>query len=162
MKIYNPFKKEYYTSSFDPSFLENKYEKLKYENKIETIFIKENKCVFVINDEEIGKKIYEIIENLKNYKEAIYTKDAKFKVTKTVVNYEHDRIFAFYVEFNSKSIYIKKSYYKKEKNFNLYVLDLFDSIFEYDWVFNRISKIEKIIELVSFIGSLQKLRILFF
>lgn len=156
MKIYNPFKREYYTSSFSTENLDIRYDKLNYNKKVETVFIKENKCIFVINDEEAGKKIYKIIEYLKNSKVDIYTKDATFRIIKTVTNFEYDRILAFYVKFKSKNIYNKteRINIKHDDDYNLE--DILSTAFENEWEFKRITKIEKIVELVSLIGSLQK------
>lgn len=145
MKIYNPFKNEVYTSSFSKKSISRFYDNIR-TTKIEEIYVKGKKCLFVINDEEIGKKIYKIIKYLKDTGVNIFTRNLSFRISKIVTNWSHDRIFAFYVDFfNQESASTFKSYLVFCPQNNL------DGMFP----------IKKQIELSSFIEFFHRIRILF-
>lgn len=155
MKIYNPFKKEVYASSFTLDDIRGRDVYIRVDNHkdIENIFIKDEELsgydrissnincgIFVIKDENIGKRIFDIIKHLKEHKVVIKTQDASFKITKIIMNWEKDQILGFVVVYKSKEIYRKVRNSKCEEN----------------WNFSNISSLKIIKELVSFIASLHK------
>lgn len=55
MKIYNPFKKETYTSSFEDNFNLQGYKKHESSTEIQDLYYNSNKLIFVIKDEATRK-----------------------------------------------------------------------------------------------------------
>lgn len=98
----------------------------KVEGK-EEIYLKDNKMVVLIEDEEVGNRIFEVAKALKEWKEPIKSNHVKFKLTDFVANkFGIVKILFANVEFS----------------------------FEYNW--DKQSQIEKLRELVSFAHSMQE------
>lgn len=66
---------------------------------IEEVYYLKNKLVVVVNDEEIGSAIYEIVRSLKEKEEEISTNNVTFKVQKYISN-KQNAIYMIFIDVN--------------------------------------------------------------
>ena len=80
------------------SFVQGSYSKvLEVENK-EEVYYHKNKLAVIVNDEEVGARIYDVVKSLKDYNEIICTPHAHFNIYKYISD-DNNKIQMFCVRF---------------------------------------------------------------
>lgn len=128
MKIYNPFKREEYTKKFSNFWLERLYEIVEVKQDYEVYVDDQNnlsEIAYVIKNETLGNKLFDIIQKIKNYGKIVLNYSC-FRIRKTVIDKNKERLFAFYVEI-----------YLNDPNYNL-------------------NMIEDLIEVITFVNKLSE------
>ncbi len=124
--MYNALKNKM-TSFLFHNFSISSYKAISKVNGKEEIYLRNDKIVILVEDEETGKRLFDVIKSLKNSGETISSEHVDFKVTNYVVD--------------------------KYNTVQIIFADIALS-FENDW--ERSSKINKLQELVSFVYAMQK------
>ena len=108
----------YFYSMFVKRFFKLIYET---DNK-ENVYRRKNKLVVFVNNKEIGKQIYDIVRNLKNRKDNIYTNNINFKIAKYIVS--NGEVQAFTVKCYLKNDWDKISNLVKLQELVQFITDM--------------------------------------
>jgi len=95
--MYNLLKNKIY-SNFYPNFVKKFYKQVSEIDNIEEVYWRENKLVVLVKDEEIGRRIYEIIKSLKDRNERIFSRSMSFKIDKYITD-NQNIIQSFCIDF---------------------------------------------------------------
>lgn len=115
------------TAFFFHNFGISSYELISKVEGKEEIYRKNDKIAILIEDEEIGKRIFDVVKSLKDWGETISSDHVNFKVTNYVAD-KYDTVQILFAEITLN--------------------------FENDW--ERSSKLDKLYELVSFVYAMQE------
>lgn len=94
--MYNPLKNKMNTYLLN-NFIKDAVKVLEIQDK-EEVYYQSNKLAVVVMDEEVGKRIYDIVKAFCNNKIKIHTANSTFEISKYISNKE-DVIEGFYINF---------------------------------------------------------------
>ena len=94
--MYNPLKNKMNTFLFN-NFIKDAVKVLEIQDK-EEVYYQSNKLAVVVKDEEVGKRIYDIVKSFCDNKIKIHTPNSTFEISKYISNKE-DVIEGFYTNF---------------------------------------------------------------
>lgn len=99
------------------------YTKVLEVEDIEEVYYLKNKLVVVVNNEEIGSVIYDIVRSLKEKEEVISTNNMAFKVQKYISD-KQNRIYMIFIDVNFEVNYDELSEIEKLYDFISFIIDI--------------------------------------